>query len=139
MKEASTPVVISEGEFTFLFCWQIQIYSKSRDTYNNVKGPWLHHDIVHDFQLGEIERLRRAGVCLPHSNTVKAHRKYGMSTSGWNRELIEEMKSVYNKDGIERGRHGIISFDEVKIKEGLIYDPHGGSLIGENSRDKYIP
>lgn len=43
--------------------------------------------------------------------------------------MAEDMKSVYEKDGIERGRRGIISFDEVKIKEGLIYEPQGVSHI----------
>ena len=50
-------------------------------------------------------------------------------------KVIEELKKVYDVCNIERGRHGILSFDEVKVKEGVVLDPHTLSFVGENQRE----
>lgn len=83
-----------------------------------------------DIVLGQIRRLRDAGFCLPSATTVAEERKFGVSQSGWSREIVQEMKAAFNVEKPSQGRHGIISFDEVKIKEGVVQDPHTGRLIG---------
>ena len=35
---------------------------------------------------------------------------------------------MYNECNIERGRQGVLSFDDVKDKEGLVLDPYTLSL-----------
>ena len=68
---------------------------------------------------------------MPSSSLLSSEKKFGSTESGWHRDTIRQMREVFEQKGIERGRHGILSFDEVKIREGIVYDPHTGTFTGK--------
>ena len=52
----------------------------------------------------------------------------GLVRGGQNQELQAAMATA----GVPpKGKDGILSFDECKIKEGLVLDPHSNELVGE--------
>lgn len=62
-----------------------------------------------------------------------------MDKSGWSMKPMKEMERLIVKNKLPRARSGFVSFDEVKIKEGVVFDPHTGELIGENIIQGIIP
>ncbi|XP_065185901.1 uncharacterized protein LOC135816702 [Sycon ciliatum] len=73
---------------------------------------------------------------LPSGRTLLRYRNFNHPQSGWNDGTLDEMRSVYDKftdagkGQVDRANTGGIYFDEVKIKEGLIWDPRSDELIG---------
>ena len=52
-----------------------------------------------------------------------------MSGTGWKEEIMTQLKEEADKKPMSK--YGVICFDEVKIKEGVVYNPHTAELIGE--------
>ena len=81
--------------------------------------------------IGELDKLRKAGMCLPSSSTIRKYKSYGHSTSGWKESIVEQMKKSMEEMKLPpKAKYGILCFDEVKVKEGVVYNPHTGDLIG---------
>lgn len=60
---------------------------------------------------------------------VRQYKLYGRSEEGWNIATVEQLSAAMA--GLPpRSKYGIPSIDEVKIQEGLIFDPHSGDLKG---------
>lgn len=81
---------------------------------------------------GTVEKLRSVGVCLPSSSTLYRKKAFGVSSSGWNQTYVTQMKEALEQQKVNGwGKYGMICFDEVKIKEGVVYNPHSGKLVGQ--------
>lgn len=81
---------------------------------------------------GVLQKVRAAGLTLPSPSTIKGCKRFGCDEAGWTESLFNGLVEVM-KDLKPISKYGIISFDEVKVKEGLVFDPHGGTLIGTNN------
>ena len=56
---------------------------------------------------------------------------YGRSGEGWSETTVKELQAAMATAGVPpKGKCGILSFDECKIK-GLVLDPHSNELVGE--------
>lgn len=80
---------------------------------------------------GVLEKARAGGLTLPSASTINRYKTFGKSGSGWN-GIIDGLKTAMKVANTPpRGKYGVVSFDEVKVKEGLVYDPHSLELIGK--------
>ena len=83
------------------------------------------------FRSGSLDRARRAGLTAPSACTVNRHKLYGRSGEGWTTKTIAELKAAMTAASLPpKGKYGILSFDECKVKEGLVLDPHSNELVG---------
>ena len=71
-------------------------------------------------------------MCLPSSSTVQRYKSFGHSESGWSDKITQGLTRAMAHLP-PKSKYGILSFDEVKVKEGLIYNPHTGDLIGKHN------
>ena len=79
--------------------------------------------------------MRTAGYLpLPSSRTLHDYSDFSEPKSGCQYDTLAEMRRQYNNmvtDGREMSKDiGILIFDKVKIKEGLVYDCSSGKLVG---------
>ena len=51
---------------------------------------------------------------------------------GWDNHGEEIQQAMKAANVPPRAKYGMICFDEVKIKEGLVYDTHSLELIGKS-------
>ena len=83
------------------------------------------------FTTGSLEKARANGLTLPSKTTVNRHRQFGSKTTGWSQKVINEMNNALTDRGAPaHAKCGLLAFDEVKIKEGIVYDSNTGKLIG---------
>jgi hypothetical protein len=91
--------------------WCLRMYAKSHSAY---------------------EDLRETGFLkLPSGRLLSDYKNFSSSRSGWQMSTLQAMKKNFEKANI--GKHGLLGglfFDEVKIKEGLVFDPSTFELIG---------
>ena len=78
------------------------------------------------------EEMRSSGaLLLPSGRTLSDYKNYNSPQSGWHSETIQHMKNKYDKmKAPKHGKLGGLFFDEVKIKEGLVFDSSSWELIG---------
>eukprot|EP00117_Sycon_ciliatum_P043741 scpid54974/ scgid5965/ Transposable element P transposase len=83
------------------------------------------------------EAMRTSGfIKLPSGRTLMRYRNYRHPETGWRDECLMEMRTVYkefvqSKRGRpDRSHFGVLAFDEMKIKEGLLWDSKSNELIG---------
>ena len=91
--------------------WCLELYAKSHSMYAD---------------------LRDSGFLkLPSGRTLSDYKNYSSSKSGWQTSVFETMDITFKDQGFsEVGRFGGLFFDEVKIKEGLLFDPCTWELVG---------
>ena len=96
--------------------WCLRMYSKSHSVYDDL--------CVSGF------------LKLPSGRTLSDYKNFCSSKSGWQASVMEAMRESAKKQGIsESGKFGGLFFDEVKIKEGLLFDPSSWELIGFTDLD----
>lgn len=78
------------------------------------------------------EDLRDSGFLkLPSGGLLSDYKNFSSPRSGWQTSTLWEMKEKFDKTKIgKRGQLGGLFFDEVKIKEGLVFDPSTFELVG---------
>jgi hypothetical protein len=76
--------------------------------------------------------MRSSGALkLPSGSTLSDYKNFNTPKSGWNSETIESMKMKFNKmKPPKHAKLGGLFFDEVKLKEGLVFDSSSWELIG---------
>lgn len=91
----------------------------------------------HSKSASAYESIRTSGILyLPSGRTLIRYRNFNHPQTGWHEGTLREMKKVYDKfTELKKGKQdrahvGGLYFDEVKIKEGLIWDPKSDELIG---------
>ena len=91
--------------------WCLRIYSKSHRTYQD---------------------LRDSGFLkLPSGRTLSDYKNFCSSKSGWQTSVFQAMTDNFSYQGFSPvGKCGGLFFDEVKIKEGLVFDPSTWELVG---------
>ena len=91
--------------------WCLRIYAKSHSTY---------------------EDLRDSGFLkLPTGRTLSDYKNYCTSKSGWQTSVLQAMRDNFKDQGFSvTGKFGGLFLDEVKIKEGLVFDPSTWELVG---------
>ena len=101
------------------------------------KGLRQYHPMIIRFCLSvaakssaAYDELRKSGVlCLPSQRTLRDYRNAILPRVGFNSSVISELKQTVQKfEGHQR--FVCISFDEMKISEGLVFDKYNGQLIG---------
>lgn len=83
------------------------------------------------------EDLRESGFLkLPSGRLLSDYKNFSSPRSGWQTSTLSEMKQKFEKTKIgKRGQLGGLFFDEVKIKEGLVFDPSTFELVGFTDLD----
>ena len=81
--------------------------------------------------------LRESGFLkLPSGRTHSDYKNFCSSKSGWQTSVLDAMRNNFvDKKIPEAGKFGGLFFDEVKIKEGLLFDPPSWELIGFTDLD----
>ncbi|CAC5392195.1 THAP9 [Mytilus coruscus] len=91
--------------------WCIAIHSKSSKAY---------------------DLMRKSGVLnLSHESTLRDYTHFTTATSGWNLKIVDRIKDDIRFEKLEKFQKNVILlFDEIKIKDGLVYSTETGELIG---------
>ena len=91
----------------------------------------------HSRSASSYEAMRDSGMLrLPSGRTLLKYGNYVQPKTGWTNESLEEMRDLYdkfisNKQGRpDRSFIGGLFWDEVKIKEGLVWNASTDELIG---------
>lgn len=76
--------------------------------------------------------LRESGFLnLPSRRLLSDYKNLSSPLSGWQTSTLDEMKLKFEKAKIgKRGQLGGLFFDEVKIKEGLVFNLSTFELVG---------
>ena len=96
--------------------WCLRMFSKSHAAYDD---------------------LRESGFLnLPSGQLFSDYKNLSSPLSGWQTSTLYEMKLKFEKAKIgKRGQLGGLFFDEVKIKEGLVFNPSTFELVGFTDLD----
>ena len=76
--------------------------------------------------------MRTAGVInLPSERTLRDYSHYIESAEGFQTEVEDQLRKEAKYDNLEESRKYIVlALDEMKIKEGLVYDKYGCRIVG---------
>ena len=76
------------------------------------------------------DELRDSGViCLPSRRTLRDYRNAIRPQTGFSIQIIEELKKMTsNLEGHQK--FVCLSFDEIKIESGLVFNKYTGQIIG---------
>ena len=114
--------------------WDQQVH------YNSLKNPkqmrW--HPFMIRFALNmkylsssAYRAVRQSGVInLPSERTLADYTHWAAPHSGVQYEYIEEFKRQLDDLPAGQRQYACLSMDEMKIKSGLVFDKHHGTLVG---------
>ena len=100
-------------------------------------GSMRYHPMIIRFSLSlasksasAYDELRTSGILhLPSRRTLRDYRNAIKPTAGFNSEIVDELKKLTAAySAIERNI--VLSFDEMKIQENLVFDKYTGELLG---------
>ena len=76
--------------------------------------------------------MRTAGfILLPSERTLRDYTHYFKEKPGFQKEVNQQlMKEARISELDEIQKHVVVAFDEMRIKEDLVYDKHTGKVIG---------
>ena len=70
-------------------------------------------------------------LTLPSAQTLRHYTFFTKPVSGYNIEVIRKLANDNNMQSCpDHQRNIIVAFDEIKIKEGLVYNANNGRLLG---------
>lgn len=101
------------------------------------KGSMRYHPMIIRFCLSLVSKsassydeLRSSGILkLPSRRTLRDYRNAIKPTPGFNPEIVSELINLTsNYSQIQRNI--VMSFDEMKIQENLVFDKYTGKLVG---------
>ena len=91
----------------------------------------------HATSVSNYEKLRASGMLkLPSGRTLLRYQNFRRPQSGWNDGLLQTMREQYDEfikqdcGRSDRSFFGGLYFDEVKVKEGLLWDQGTDTLVG---------
>ena len=91
--------------------WCLRIYCKSHNLYNEMRLS--------------------GGLKLPSGRILSDYKNFNSPKSGWHSSTIQAMKDRLEKmKAPKHAKLGGLFFDEVKIKEGLVFDSSTWELVG---------
>ena len=91
--------------------WCLHMYNKSHSMYEDMRSSKM--------------------LKLPSGRTSSDHRNFDYPQSGWQSKHLQNMLNRFKTATISNhGKLGMLVFDEVKVKEGLVFDPSTWELIG---------
>ena len=91
--------------------WCLRLYNKSHSSYNALQNSGF--------------------LKLPTGRTLSDYKNFDKPGAGWNVNQLGEMKKRYEEINLNGSASlGGLFFDEVKVKEGLVFDPSSWELIG---------
>ena len=81
---------------------------------------------------GGYDVLRQSGILkLPSERTLRDYTHHIPPSTGFQEEVFEKLKGDAKLDELEEWQKFVaVCFDEMKIKEGLVFDKHSDHLIG---------
>ena len=90
--------------------WCLRIYIKSHSLYEDIRNS--------------------GGLKLPSGRTLSDYKNFNHADSGWHMETIQTMRKQFDKmKPPKHAKLGQLVFDEVKINEGLVFDPKNWELV----------
>ncbi|SMN01866.1 hypothetical protein SPONN_135 [uncultured Candidatus Thioglobus sp.] len=124
--------VYSEGSFSRLF-WDQQLRAASAS--NLCQMRW--HPLIIKWCLnlklissGAYHALRSTGfVKLPSERTLRDYTHYFKHHLGFQKEVLVQLTEEV-KDLEDPRRYVSVVFDEMKVKQDLVYDKHSGHIVG---------
>jgi len=79
----------------------------------------------------QIASKRNKFLVLPHINTLKKYINFTSPTSGFNPDIIDKLIEDSKLASLEEFQKNVsISFDEMKLQAGLMYNKSSGKLVG---------
>lgn len=91
--------------------WCLRLYNKSHSSYKALQGSGV--------------------LKLPTGRTLSDYKNFNKPGGGWNAQVVSEMrKRLCERNLDKRARLGGLFFDEVKVKEGLVFDQSTWELVG---------
>ena len=91
--------------------WCLRIYIKSHGLYEDIRNS--------------------GGLKLPSGRLLSDYKNFCAPECGWKTANLQNMKAQFDKmKPPKHAKLGIMVFDEVKIKEGLVFDCKNWELIG---------
>ena len=91
--------------------WCLRIYSRSHSLYADIRDSGF--------------------LKLPSGRTLSDYKNFSSSKSGWQSSVLDAMRNNFKEQGFSGvAKLGGLFFDEVKIKEGLLFDSPSWELVG---------
>lgn len=121
-----------EGTFRHLF-WDEQIKALSKSDSRQIRWhpaliKWCLH--LKFISSGAYHALRSSGVItLPSERTLRSYTHWIKAGVGFQQAVDDQLLKEMNINE-EKDRYVVLCWDEVKVREGLIFDKHACELIG---------
>lgn len=87
------------------------------------KSPSAYEELRYD------EKTGTGILVLPSKRRLRDYRNYIKPERGFNSKIIDEL-CTKTQSFTDIERNVILTFDEMKIQDGLVWDKHGSDLIG---------
>ena len=134
MKKHSEGVLTKHGEESFQgIFWSQQLKATAA---TNASGRRWHPLIIkwcmylHHVSSKAYETIRNSGIItLPSSRTLRDYKHLSSTKVGFSLEADRQLVDILaQKDGL--AKYGMLLFDEMYVKQGLVYEKSTGALFG---------